>query len=96
MRVLVHGPVTDDHLQTAEEFYGIVPTSFVTNDHNDPPHTRVPHWQMPIDRNLGILGERARNYTLVQNCDAAIIIGANEHLAGIVRKYGLPLFEDVS
>lgn len=93
MRLLTHGPVTEDHLQTAEDFYGIVPTSFVTNDLNEPPHTRLSHWQMPIDKKLGLLGKNARDYTLVQNADAAIIVGGDEHLANIVRVYGLPLME---
>lgn len=95
MRVLICGPVTAEHIETAREFFGITPTAWVHNDLNEPPKMLLnpPSHMIPIDKKLGVLGKNARDYTLVQNADAAIIVGDDEHLANIVRTYGLPLME---
>ena len=49
MRVILHGPVTADHLADAELMAGITPTSFVTNGLSEPPRGNrkelwIAHW----------------------------------------------------
>lgn len=95
MRVLICGPVTAEHIEMARDFFGITPTAWVHNELTEPPKLLLnpPSLLMPIDRKLKTLGKNARDYTLVQHADAAIIVGGDEHLANIVRIYGLPLME---
>jgi hypothetical protein len=93
MRTILSGPVTADHLSTAELF-GIEPTSFVTNGATAPPaDTGLPTDVFPVDVKLATLGGSARDFTLCQNADALICIGGNPHLVNIARQYGLAVFE---
>lgn len=97
MRTIISGPVTDDTLVSADLIAGITPSSYVTNGlwktPGLPPHGWVDTW--PIESKLGPgLGETARDYTLCQNADAAIIVGGNEHLAQVARQYGLLVYEE--
>lgn len=99
MRVIISGYVTANDLQNAEEFFGIKPTSFVTNSLSSPPieyGAKLPTWAYPIDPKLGAAGEIARDYTLVQNADAAVIMDGNEHLAKLVEQYKLPMMFEAS
>lgn len=95
MRVIIHGPVTADHLADAELMAGITPTSFVTNGQSHPPRgSRLPVDVYPICPMQPVeTRERARNYSLVQNADALICVGENDHLVLRARDYGLLIYE---
>ena len=95
MRVILHGPVTADHLVDAELMAGITPTSFVTNGLSHPPRgSRLPVEVMPICMmQPKETRERARNYSLVQNADALICVGENDHLVSLARHYDLLVYE---
>ena len=95
MRVILHGPVTADHLADAELMAGIVPTSFVTNGLSHPPrgnHLSVeimePCMKQPAETRV-----RAREYSMVQNADALICVGENVHLVSLARNYDLLVYE---
>lgn len=92
MRTIIDGPVTPEHLSTAELF-GIAPTSFVTNGLSHPPVSDLRVDVHPVDAKLGTLGLQARNYSLCQNADALICIGRNDHLVQVAGQYGLTIFE---
>lgn len=91
MRCIISGRVTPDVLDRADFIMGIVPTRFVTNG---TARTDLPTDIYPIDPKLGEAGETARNYTLCQNADAAIIVGRNLHLASLAAMYGLPVHQE--
>ena len=95
MRVIIHGPVTADHLADAELMAGITPTSFVTNGLSHPPRgSRLPVEVMepcmmqPVETRV-----QARNYSMVQNADALICVGENDHLVLRARDYDLLIYE---
>jgi len=74
MRVILHGPVTADHLADAELMAGITPTSFVTNGLSHPPRgsnlpveVMAPCMKQPAETRI-----RAREYSMVQAADALI------------------------
>ena len=97
MRTIISGPVDDDVLSSADLIGGITPTSYVTNGLWKTPGLPPNGWVdiHPIDSKLGrALGEPARDYTLCQHADAAIIVGGNEHLASVARQYGLTVYEE--
>lgn len=97
MRTIISGPVTDDVLFSADLIGGITPTSYVTNGLWKAP-TLPPGGYVdiqPIESKLGQeLGEPARDYSLCQSADAAIIVGGNPHLARVARQYGLLVYEE--
>lgn len=94
MRTIISGPVTADHLADAELMAGISPTSFVTNGQSRPPATGLPTDCYPVcDKQPEETRERARNYTLVQNADALVCAGRNDHLVALATSYGLPVYE---
>ncbi len=94
MRTIISGPVNRDHLDMADLMAGILPTSLVTNGAPAPgADLGLPATCFPICQRLGMLGEDARDYTLVQNADALIVVGGNDHLIKIARQYRLPVFE---
>ena len=95
MRVILSGPVTADHLADAELMAGITPTSFVTNGLSHPPRgNRLPVAVMPICMMQPVETRvQARNYSLVQNADALICVGENDHLVLRARDYGLLIYE---
>jgi hypothetical protein len=94
MKTILSGPVRKRHLEDAEFLMGIVPTSFLTNGETTPPVTQLPtEVNPPCPMLPGELGEHQRNYTLCLSADALICVGANEHLVGVARKYGLPVYE---
>lgn len=95
MRVILHGPVTSDHLADAELMAGITPTIFVTNGLSEPPRgSRLPVEVMeicmlqPVETRV-----RAREYTLVQNADALICADHNPGLVLLARRYDLLVYE---
>lgn len=95
MRVIIHGPVTADHLADAELMAGITPTSFVTNGQSHPPRgSRLPVEVMPICMMQPVETRvQARNYSMVQNADALICVGENDHLASRAHHYNLIVYE---
>jgi hypothetical protein len=96
MRTIISGPVDQSAIDTAELLYGITPTAWVTN--GKWPYPPLPPGGYadihPIDSKLGHLGEDARDYTLCQHAEAAIIVGGNPHLAAVARQYGLLVHEE--
>ena len=95
MRVILHGPVTADHLADAELMAGITPTSFVTNGLSHPPRgSRLPVEVMePCMMQPEETRVRARNFTLAQNADALICVGDNPGLVLLARRYDLLVYE---
>lgn len=96
MKTVISGPVTADVIDRASLLMGIVPTSFVTNGRSTPPIGLDLEVEVyPVCKMLGLdLGVIARDWTLANNADAAIIVGGNDHLADCLRKYGLPVYEE--
>ena len=95
MRVILHGPVTADHMADAELMAGIVPTSYVTNGLSEPPRGNrlsveimEPCMKQPAETRV-----RAREYSMVQNADALICVGENVHLVSLARNYDLLVYE---
>ena len=93
--MILHGPVTADHLADAELMAGIVPTSFVTNGLSHPPRGNrlsveimEPCMKQPAETRV-----RAREYSMVQNADALICVGENVHLVSLARNYDLLVYE---
>lgn len=96
MRTIISGPVNDDVLASASLLFGIEPTSYVTNGLWPAP-VLPPGGYVdihPLDAKLGRLAEEARDFTLCQHADAAIIVGGNDHLARVARQYGLLVHEE--
>ena len=95
MQVILYGPVTADHLADAELMAGITPTIFVTNGLSHPPRgSRLPVEVMPICMmQPAETRVQARNYSLVQNADALICVGENDHLVLRARDYDLLIYE---
>lgn len=94
MRTIIAGSVTADTLQAAEMFEGIEPTSYVTNGLSTPPASDRPTSVHPICKALGAFGKDARDYTLVQNADALVLAGRDDHLVRIARQYGLKVYQE--
>lgn len=94
MRCIISGRVTPDVLDRADFIMGIVPTSYVTNGLSSPPASQMTTDVHPIDPQLGEAGEIARDYTLVQQADALIVVGRNPHLVGLAQMYGLPIHQE--
>ena len=95
MRVILHGPVTVEHLADAELMAGITPTSFLTNGLSHPPRgsslpveVMEPCMKQPAETRI-----RAREYRMVQNADALICVGENDHLVSLARNYDLLVYE---
>lgn len=95
MRVIIHGPVTADHLADAELMAGITPTSFVTNGLSHPPrgsnlHVEVmaPCMKQPAETRI-----RAREYSMAQAADALICADYNPDLVSLARDYDLLVYE---
>lgn len=95
MRTILSGPVQAAGIALAD-LWGIVPSSFVTNGLHPVPKMGLPVTELPLCQKFGDrrAAERARNYTLVQNADALIVAGGNEHLVALAETYGLPVFQD--
>lgn len=97
MRTIIHGAVTANHLADADLMAGITPTSYVTNGLSNPPDKSLPTEVYPIClMQPEESRERARNYTLVQNADALICVGENDHLVSLARNYDLAVYEVLS
>lgn len=94
MRTIIHGPVTQDHLDDADLLADITPTSFVTNGLSTSPACGLYTEVWPIcpmqPKETSTL---ARDYTLVQNADALICVGHNPHLVDLARSYALAVYE---
>lgn len=95
MRVILHGPVTADHLADAELMAGITPTSFVTNGLSHPPRgsnlpveVMAPCMKQPAETRI-----RAREYSMVQAADALICADYNPGLVLLARDYDLLIYE---
>lgn len=95
MRVIIHGPVTADHLADAELMAGITPTSFVTNGLSHPPRgsnlpveVMAPCMKQPAETRI-----RAREYSMVQAADALICADYNPGLVLLARDYDLLVYE---
>lgn len=95
MRVIIHGPVTADHLADAELMAGITPTSFVTNGLSHPPRgSNLPVEVMPICmKQPAETRIRAREYSMVQAADALICADYNPGLVLLARNYDLLVYE---
>lgn len=95
MRVIVHGPVTADHLADAELLAGITPTSYVTNGLHEPPRgNRLPVEVHPICMKQPEESRvRAREYSLVQNADALVCASRNPGLVALAHTYDLLVYE---
>ena len=94
MRVIISGPVTQDHLDDADLLADIAPTSFVTNGLSTPPACALPVEVWPVCP-LQPEATRviARDYTLCQNADALVCVGDNPHLVDLALNYGLVVYE---
>ena len=94
MRVIISGPVTQDHLDDADLLADITPTSFVTNGLSTPPACGLSTEVLPIcpmqPKDTSII---ARDYSLVQNADALVCVGDNPHLVDLARTYDLVVYE---
>ena len=94
MRVIISGPVTQDHLDDADLLADIAPTSFVTNGLSTPPACGLSTEVLPIcpmqPKDTSII---ARDYSLVQNADALVCVGGNPHLVDLALNYGLVVYE---
>ena len=95
MRVIIHGPVTVEHLADAELLAGITPTSFVTNGLSHPPRgsnlpveVMAPCMKQPAETRI-----RAREYSMVQAADALIGADSNPGLVSLARDYDLLVYE---
>ena len=95
MRVIIHGPVTVEHLADAELMAGITPTSFVTNGLSHPPRgsslpveVMEPCMKQPAETRI-----RAREYRMVQSADALICAAHNPGLVSLARDYDLLVYE---
>ena len=95
MRVIIHGPVTVEHLADAELLAGITPTSFVTNGLSHPPRgsnlpveVMAPCMKQPAETRI-----RAREYSMVQAADALICADSNPGLVSLARDYDLLVYE---
>ena len=95
MRVILHGPVTVEHLADAELMAGITPTSFVTNGLSHPPRgsslpveVMEPCMKQPAETRI-----RAREYSMVQAADALICAADNPGLVSLARHYDLLVYE---
>lgn len=94
MRVILSGPVTAEHLADADLMAGITPTSFVTNDLSTPPASRLQTEVYPICMmQPEETRVRAREYTLVQNADALVLVGHNPRLVALAERYDLLVYE---
>lgn len=93
MRTIVVGRVTEATVASAALF-GIEPTSYVTNGLSTPPASQREVRVFPIDKALGGAGREARNYTLVQNADALIVKGEDDHLVRVATQYGLAVYQE--
>ena len=95
MRVIISGPVTQDHLDDADLLADIAPTSFVTNGLSAPPaKTGLPTEVYPIcPMQPEATRVIARDYTLCQNADALVCVGDNPHLVELALNYGLVVYE---
>lgn len=94
MRVIISGPVTQDHLDDADLLADIAPTSFVTNGLSTPPACSLYTEVLPICPMQPKETSRiARDYTLVQNADALVCVGDNPHLVDLALNYGLVVYE---
>lgn len=93
MRVILWGKVDQRHLDDADLMAGITPTSYVTNGDwrgwSDKPVDVYPVCKMQPETTRHL----ANHYTLVHNADALICVGKNEHLVGLAKRYGLPVYE---
>lgn len=88
MRTIISGPVTHAMITDAP----FEPTSFVTNGRCKPP-ALLPLEVYPICEKQPVeTSEIARDYTLVQNADALILAGENDHLYNLARAYDLQVF----
>lgn len=95
MRVIIHGPVTAEHLTDAELMAGITPTSFVTNGLSHPPRgsnlpveVMEPCMKQPAETRI-----RAREYSMVQAADALVCADYNPGLVSLARDYALLVHE---
>lgn len=93
MRTIICGKVTESTLESAALF-GVEPTSYVTNGLSVPPASQRPVDVHPICKALGAAGKDARDYTLVQNADALILVGRDEHLHHLAVQYGLAIYQE--
>lgn len=94
MRTIISGRVTPAHLESAALF-GVEPTSYVTNGESTPPVSKLPVDVYPLTDKLEVgAARRQRNYTLVQNADALILVGRDDHLAALAQRYGLVVFQE--
>lgn len=94
MRVIISGPVTQDHLDDADLMAGITPTSYVTNGLSTPPASKLQVDEHPLCMMQPEYSrERARDYTLVHNADALVCVGDNQHLVDLARSYDLLVYE---
>lgn len=94
MRVILSGPVTQDHLDDADLLADIAPTSFVTNGLSTPPACGLPVEVWPVcPMQPEATRVIARDYTLCQNADALVCVGDNPHLVELARSYDLPVYE---
>lgn len=92
MRTIISGPATRDTLDSADLISGITPSAIVTNGAT--PDLGLPVTVFKVDPKLGSLGEDARDYTLVQNADALVLVGDNDHLLKLAQEYGLAVYQE--
>lgn len=89
MRVIISGPVTEEHLADADLLAGITPTILVTNDLSALPPSSLPTQCFLLDPMLPGLAEQRINYVMVQNAEALVLVGENDRLLKIAQSYGL-------
>lgn len=94
MRTLLYGKVTQAHLDDAELLMGITPTSYVTNGKTVPPASNLTAEVIPVCPMVGgEAGILQQHWRLCLHVDAAILVGAPEHLMHCVKTYDLPHYE---
>ncbi|WP_313329812.1 hypothetical protein [Comamonas sp.] len=94
MKTVIYGPVTEEHLALAELMAGITPTSYLSNGSSIPPASNREVFVIPqCPKVPDEAGERQNHWRLCIQADAAILIGAPEHLVYAATQSGLLLFE---
>ena len=93
MKTIISGPVHHRHIDDAELFAGIVPTSYLTNGDSMPPTDLPVEIDPPCPKLPGELGEHQRNWSMCNTAEALVLVGHNPHLLNAARKLKLKVYE---
>ena len=94
MKTIISGPVQQHHLDDADLFSGITPTSYITNGGSTPPVSNLPvDVEPPCPKLPDDLGEHQRNWAMCNKADALVLVGENPHLLKAAQTYKLKIYE---